>query len=101
MIQADLQSHLAETRISAILRLQVLWQARHQVWSRLEENGHINMRVLPSQIEFTLPSPKIGIESLPLVDPAWLPRSKTKLDNIDMRRRGTTNISATKVRACL
>jgi hypothetical protein len=68
-----------------------------QVWSRLEENGHINMRVLPSQIEFTLPSPKIGIETLPLVDPAWLPRSKTKLDNIDMRRRGTTIISATKV----
>jgi hypothetical protein len=55
------------------------------------------MRVLPSQIEFTLPSPKIGIETLPLVDPAWLPRSKTKLDNIDMRRRGTTIISATKV----
>jgi hypothetical protein len=69
----------------------------YQVWSRLEENGHINMRVLPSQIEFTLPSPKIGIETLPLVDPAWLPRSKTKLDNIDMRRRGTTIISATKV----
>jgi hypothetical protein len=31
MIQSDLLSHLAETRINAILRLQVLWQARHQV----------------------------------------------------------------------
>jgi hypothetical protein len=30
MIQTDLQSHLAEARINAILRLQVVWQARHQ-----------------------------------------------------------------------
>jgi hypothetical protein len=33
MIQTDLQSHLAEARINAILRLQVVWQARHQGWN--------------------------------------------------------------------
>ena len=38
-------------------------QYRYQVWSRLEENGQINMKVTPSQIEFTLPSLKIGIEN--------------------------------------
>ena len=36
--------------------------SRYQIWSRLEENGHINMKILPSQIEFTLPSPKVTKE---------------------------------------
>ena len=53
--------------------------SRHQIWCRLEENGHISMKIPPSQIEFTLPSPKIGIETLPMVDPAWMPKSKTKV----------------------
>ena len=58
------------------------------MWSRLEENGQINMKVTPSQIEFTLPSPKIGIENLPVVDPPWMPKLKTKVENLDIRRRG-------------
>ena len=61
---------------------------RYQVWSRLEENGQINMKVTPSQIEFTLPSPKIGIENLPVVDSPWMPKLKTKVENLDIRRRG-------------
>jgi hypothetical protein len=40
------------------------------------------MKVIPSQIEFTLPSPKLGIESLPVVDPPWLPKIKTKINTI-------------------
>ena len=40
------------------------------------------MKVAPSQIEFTLPSPKLGIESLPVVDPPWLPKIKTKINTI-------------------
>ena len=46
------------------------------------------MKVTPSQIEFTLPSPKIGIENLPVVDPPWMPKLKTKVENLDIRRRG-------------
>ena len=49
------------------------------MWQRLEENGQIGMKVVPSQIEFTLPSPKLGIESLPIIDPPWIPRTKTKI----------------------
>jgi hypothetical protein len=52
------------------------------VWQRLEENGQISMKVVPSQIEFTLPSPKLGIECLPVVDPPWLPKIKTKINTI-------------------
>ena len=71
---------------------------RYQIWPRLEENGQINMKVTPSQIEFTLPSPKIGIENLPVVDPPWMPKLKTKVENLDIRRRGHTIISATQSR---
>ncbi|XP_023345788.1 protein unc-80 homolog [Eurytemora carolleeae] len=98
LFSGDLNNPIADTRINGILKVQTLWQNRYQIWSRLEENGHINMKILPSQIEFTLPSPKIGIETLPLVEPAWMPKTKTKFENIDMRRRGQTIISATKSR---
>ena len=40
------------------------------------------MKVVPSQIEFTLPSPKLGVECLPVVDPPWLPKIKTKINTI-------------------
>lgn len=59
-------------------RYQVLWKCRFQVWPRMEENAHVSFKVPPPGIEFTLPSPKIGIESLPVVDPPWCPRQKTK-----------------------
>ena len=37
------------------------------------------MKVTPSQIEFTLPSPKLGVESMPVIDPPWEPRCKPKI----------------------
>ena len=43
------------------------------------------MKVAPSQIEFTLPSPKLGIESLPVIDPPWVPKFKTKINTIHDR----------------
>ncbi len=51
----------------------------------MEENGQISMKVAPSQIEFTLPSPKLGIESLPVIDPPWIPKTKTKTHTIHER----------------
>lgn len=60
---------------------QALWRNRYQVWQRLEENGQIAMKVTPSQIEFTLPSPKLGIESIPVIDPPWTPKAKPKINS--------------------
>lgn len=65
-------------RINAILRFQVMWKLRYQVWPRMEEGASLTFKVPPPGIEFTLPSPKIGIESLPIVDPPWSPHVKTK-----------------------
>lgn len=73
-------------RINAILRFQVLWKLRYQVWPRLEENAHLTFKVPPPGIEFTLPSPKIGIESLPVVDPPWMPQVKTKVEEVTINQ---------------
>jgi hypothetical protein len=48
----------------------------------MEENAHLTFKVPPPGIEFTLPSPKIGIESLPVVDPPWMPEVKTKVEEV-------------------
>lgn len=38
----------------------------------MEERAPTTFRLPPPSIEFTLTSPKIGIESLPVVDPPWM-----------------------------
>lgn len=53
-------------------RFQVLWRHRYQAWPRMEERAQTTFRLPPPSIEFTLTSPKIGIESLPVVDPPWM-----------------------------
>lgn len=63
-------------------RFQVLWKLRYQVWPRMEEGAHVTFKVPPPGIEFTLPSPKIGIESLPVVDPPWVPQVQTKVEEV-------------------
>lgn len=78
VMQRALKHRDENVRIGAILRYQVLWKCRFQVWPRMEESAHNTFKVPPPGIEFTLPSPKIGIESLPVVDPPWTPRTKTK-----------------------
>ena len=78
IMQKALKHKDPNVRIDAILRYQVLWKCRFQVWPRMEEGAHVSFKVPPPGIEFTLPSPKIGIESLPVVDPPWCPRHATK-----------------------
>lgn len=39
----------------------------------MEDKAQSTFKLPPPAIEFTLTSPKIGIESLPVVDPPWLP----------------------------
>ena len=78
-------------RISSILRFQVLWKFRYQVWPRMEEAAHVTFKVPPPGIEFTLPSPKIGIESLPVVDPPWMPQVKTKVEEVTLNQERHVN----------
>lgn len=78
LMQKALKNKDPNVRIGAIQRFLILWRNRFQVWPRMEEGAHMSFKVPPPGIEFTLPSPKIGIESLPVVDPPWIPIEQTK-----------------------
>lgn len=86
LMHKGLQHNNTSVRINAILRFQVLWKLRYQVWPRMEEAAHLTFKVPPPGIEFTLPSPKIGIESLPVVDPPWMPQVKTKVEEVTINQ---------------
>ena len=86
LMHKGLQHNNTSVRINAILRFQVLWKLRYQVWPRMEETAHLTFKVPPPGIEFTLPSPKIGIESLPVVDPPWMPQVKTKMEEVTINQ---------------
>lgn len=86
LMHHGLQHSNSAIRINAILKFQVLWKLRYQVWPRMEEAAHVTFKVPPPGIEFTLPSPKIGIESLPVVDPPWMPQVKTKVEEVTINQ---------------
>lgn len=86
LMHHGLRHSSTSVRINAILRFQVLWKLRYQVWPRMEESAHLTFKVPPPGIEFTLPSPKIGIESLPVVDPPWMPQVKTKVEEVTINQ---------------
>ncbi|KAK0091968.1 hypothetical protein PV326_002441 [Microctonus aethiopoides] len=99
LMHHGLQHSSTSMRISAILKFQVLWKLRYQVWPRMEESAHVTFKVPPPGIEFTLPSPKIGIESLPVVDPPWMPQVKTKVEEVTINQeRHRSLVTATKTR---
>ncbi|KAG7191052.1 hypothetical protein KM043_007098 [Ampulex compressa] len=99
LMHHGLQHSSSTVRINAILRFQVLWKLRFQVWPRMEESAHLTFKVPPPGIEFTLPSPKIGIESLPVVDPPWMPQVKTKVEEVTINQeRHRSLVTATKTR---
>lgn len=97
IMQKALKHKDPNVRIGAILRYQVLWKSRFQVWPRMEEAAHVSFKVPPPGIEFTLPSPKIGIESLPVVDPPWSPRQQNMEVTLDQERHRSL-VTATKTR---
>lgn len=99
IMQRALKHKDPNIRIQAILRYQVLWKSRFQVWPRMEEGAHVSFKVPPPGIEFTLPSPKIGIESLPVVDPPWSPRYQTKDMEVTLNQeQHRAFVTATKTR---
>lgn len=99
IMQRALKHKDPDIRIQAILRYQVLWKSRFQVWPRMEEGAHVSFKVPPPGIEFTLPSPKIGIESLPVVDPPWCPRYQNENMEVQLNQeRHRSFVTATKTR---
>ncbi|CAH2040543.1 unnamed protein product, partial [Iphiclides podalirius] len=99
IMHSDLKHTEPDVRINAILRFQVIWKLRYQVWPRMEEGASMTFKVPPPGIEFTLPSPKIGIESLAVVDPPWSPQVKDKDMEMTLNQeRHRSLVTATKTR---
>uniref|UniRef100_A0A1B0BUY8 Uncharacterized protein n=1 Tax=Glossina palpalis gambiensis TaxID=67801 RepID=A0A1B0BUY8_9MUSC len=101
IMQRALKNKDPDIRIGAIQRYLVLWKNRFHFWPRLEGNAHdVTFKVPPGGIEFTLPSPKIGIESLPVVDPPWMPEKQIKDMDVTLNqdRHVGYKVTATKSR---
>ncbi|XP_071950483.1 protein unc-80 homolog isoform X2 [Antedon mediterranea] len=79
MITNEMEHEDSGQRVDAIQRFAVLWHFRYQVWPRMEEKASYIFRVSPPSIDFTLPSPTIGMANIPVIAPPWMPESGYKL----------------------
>lgn len=105
MMMAELHHQEACQRINSILKFYTLWRFRYQVWPRMEEGaqqifkvgGQISsspprpseevcpkaepvfffapFQIPPPSINFTLPSPILGMPCVPIFDPPWVPQN--------------------------
>ncbi|XP_042902932.1 protein unc-80 homolog [Parasteatoda tepidariorum] len=88
-------------RVNAILKFQVLWRNRYQCWPRMEDGAHITFKVPPPNIEFTLPSPKIASDHVPVADTPWMPQVKAKVQEVTINQEQALQrsfVTATKTR---
>ncbi|XP_033107470.1 protein unc-80 homolog, partial [Anneissia japonica] len=79
MITNEMEHEDSGQRVDAIQRFAVLWHFRYQVWPRMEDKASYIFRVSPPSIDFTLPSPTIGLANIPVVAPPWMPDSGYEL----------------------
>ncbi|CAH2306124.1 Hypothetical predicted protein [Pelobates cultripes] len=75
MLTSEFQHPEAVQRLNAILKFHTLWRFRYQVWPRMEEGAQQIYKIPPPSINFTLPSPILGMPSVPMFDPPWVPQS--------------------------
>lgn len=79
----------------------MLWKLRFQVWPRMEEGAHLFFKVTPPGIEFTLPSPKIGIESVDVVDSPWKLAVKTKVEEVTLNQERHVSFTCFGMHVCI
>lgn len=103
MMMAELHHQEACQRINSTLKFYTLWRFRYEVWPRMEEGAQqifkvqfrrhsgrkadfrsrlaLLMRICrlfqipPPSINFTLPSPILGMPCVPIFDPPWVPQN--------------------------
>ncbi|XP_026563417.1 protein unc-80 homolog [Pseudonaja textilis] len=74
MLMSEFHHSEAVQRLNAILKFHTLWRFRYQVWPRMEEGAQQIFKIPPPSINFTLPSPVLGMPSVPMFDPPWVPQ---------------------------
>ncbi|XP_077570796.1 protein unc-80 homolog isoform X4 [Stigmatopora nigra] len=75
MMMAEFQHPEACQRINSIFKFYTLWRFRYQVWPRMEEGAQQIFKIPPPSINFTLPSPILGMPCVPIFDPPWVPQN--------------------------
>ncbi|MGH0124428.1 UNVERIFIED_CONTAM: hypothetical protein FKN15_055337 [Acipenser sinensis] len=75
MMMSEFHHQEAVQRINSVLRFYTLWRFRFQVWPRMEEGAQQIFKIPPPSINFTLPSPILGMPCVPMFDPPWVPQS--------------------------
>ena len=101
LLERELTAEEPERRTLAINKFYALWTNRYQFWPRLEDGAHLYLKVPPAAIEFTLPSPRIALESIPVVDPPYMPVTKSKVEEVTISQEPTIQrsfVAATKTR---
>lgn len=101
LLLEELESPDASRKLAAINKFYVIWDARYQCWPRLEDGAFVHFKMAPPSIEFTLPSPKIAQESKPVVDPPWMPRKTSNVEEVTIGQDQTVQksfVTATKTR---
>ncbi|XP_060775026.1 protein unc-80 homolog isoform X7 [Neoarius graeffei] len=73
MMMAEFQHQEASQRINSVLKFCTVWRFRYQVWPRMEEGAQQIFKIPPPSINFTLPSPILGMPCVPMFDPPWVP----------------------------
>ncbi|GIX99040.1 protein unc-80 homolog [Caerostris extrusa] len=91
LLAQELKHDEPARRINAILKFQVLWRNRYQCWPRMEDGAHITFKVPPPNIEFTLPSPKIASDHVPVADTPWMPHVKAKVEEVTINQEQTVS----------
>ncbi|KAG9510770.1 Protein unc-80-like protein, partial [Fragariocoptes setiger] len=97
----ELDNDDPQRKLAAIHKFYAIWDARYQCWQRMEEGAYIHFKMAPPSIEFTLPSPKIAQECAPVVDPPWLTRRASKVEEVTISQDQTLQksfVTATKTR---
>ncbi|XP_054724860.1 protein unc-80 homolog [Uloborus diversus] len=101
LLMQELKHSDPSRRVNAILKFQVLWRNRYQCWPRMEDGAHVTFKVPPPNIEFTLPSPKIASDHVPVADTPWMPHVKAKVEEVTINQEQTLQrsfVTATKTR---
>ncbi|KAJ3584353.1 hypothetical protein NHX12_014848 [Muraenolepis orangiensis] len=75
MMMAEFHHQEACQRINSVLKFHTLWRFRYQVWPRMEEGAQQIFKIPPPSINFTLPSPILGMPCVPMFDPPWVPQN--------------------------
>ncbi|XP_067844006.1 protein unc-80 homolog [Heptranchias perlo] len=81
MVMSEFHHLEAVQRINAIVKFNTLWRFRYQVWPRMEEGAQQIFKIPPPSINFTLPSPILGMPSVPMFDPPWVPQSTGRVQD--------------------